>query len=726
MLDTNFSFNPDAGSRKEENYDLVLKQCYNWKNSSKRVLVVLQTVDGRDLKVGSLLGDRFTSTAIKSALQYSHKLALAYKPEGLAECAYSVVNFNNRRHLHLKGTAKHDAEQAFASRIQQAIKKLKPTHILVSGDQAMKSIFPQIEHSEYKRGWVHSLGLGDLKFKVTSTLDFARLLEKGGEKANLLGFWCRHFSYLMLGANPHDLSHIKSSPRYVDTLEKFDRLMQRFDDAEFCAVDTETRNLSVLHNKIYTIQFSTNHNEEIGYVLAVDHPLCHWTVEDRKYIKQQLRKRFAAPKGPTLVTFNGMFDLRVIRRCLKIPIIWLKVWEVMFGEQLLDDNFVDLATQGVKVGNLAAVLSSYCNDFYYTKEGFSKADRSTTGIIDPRDKGFLEYGAMDVVGILQVRKQQIARASYMRMNDQNYKPYFIRHMLYQMSDTAHQLSHLREDGSKIERTYLKHLLSTDSPLTAELKRTEGEFKVFKEVQQANKELLANSGFKAGSLFASSAPPWTFSLGKSAHKQKLFIEILGLPALSKTKTGADQIDSDYIDFYKDKNKVVSLYGDYQKLSKLKSTYVKGFYKKITTNLDGATDDHLRADYEIVTTGRTSSKNPNLQNIVNRGKLAKIIKRMFIAPKGTLLVRYDYSAHEVRLWAIIANDKVLAAAFKAGQKLRQAFIQDPSEENRKAIKLKGDIHLLNVKRFFNKVVDKDHPLRDAVKAVVFGEHLRRSYQ
>ena len=38
--------------------------------------------------------------------------------------------------------------------------------------------------------------------------------------------------------------------------------------------------------------------------------------------------------------------------------------------------------------------------------------------------------------------------------------------------------------------------------------------------------------------------------------------------------------------------------------------------------------------------------------------------------------------------------------------------------KKIKTEGDIHLLNVFRFFRKVVDKNHPLRDAVKAVVFG--------
>src|SRR5271168_1939156 len=258
MLDTKFQFSlPEAFARRDP-YNLVLPKCSNWKNSSKRILVVLQTVDGRDLKANELLGDRSVNTAFRSALSYTRKLAQAYKPE-LPESAYSIVNYNSFRHLHLGGSAKRDAETTFAARVHEIIKKLKPTHILVSGDQAMQSIFPQIEHSEYKRGWVHKVEQHDLTFKVTSTLDFSRLLEKGGEKANLLGFWCRHFSYLMLGQNPHDLSHIQSTPRYIDTLEKFDKLMQRFDDAEFCAVDTETRNLSVLHNKIYTIQFATNH-----------------------------------------------------------------------------------------------------------------------------------------------------------------------------------------------------------------------------------------------------------------------------------------------------------------------------------------------------------------------------------------------------------------------------------------------------------------------------------
>lgn len=68
--------------------------------------------------------------------------------------------------------------------------------------------------------------------------------------------------------------------------------------------------------------------------------------------------------------------------------------------------------------------------------------------------------------------------------------------------------------------------------------------------------------------------------------------------------------------------------------------------------------------------------------------------------------------------MAGDEELASVFRVGQKLRQEWIQNPTPELKDKIKLDGDVHLQNVKRFFNKIVEKSHPLRDAVKAVVFG--------
>jgi len=321
-----------------------------------------------------------------------------------------------------------------------------------------------------------------------------------------------------------------------------------------------------------------------------------------------------------------------------------------------------------------------------------------------------------------MRKMQRERASRIKIAGKDWLPYFDNHMRYQMSDTAHQLSHLKQDGSLVSRTYLRSLMAEGSVLDIEIKRLLDELYLHPDVQKANTELLGESGFKSKGLFAKAgaAARWILSLGKTEHKRKLFFDILNLPAISKTKAGADAIDKNYIAYYKDKSLIVSMFGDYQEAAKLLSTYVKGWYRRIRSDLDSSLDSYLRPDYSFfdVDTGRLASKNPNLQNIPARGKLSKIIKAMFRAPIGHLLIRFDYSAHEVRVWSIVSGDKLLAAVFAIGQKLRQRWIKSPTPEMAAEIKRDGDFHLLNVKRFFNKIVDKSSPLRDAVKKVIFG--------
>lgn len=725
MLNASFTFDPPT---QRNIFGMTLCRDSDWKQQKMRVLIVLQSVDGRDLKVRTMLGSRDTRTPLVNALKYARQSAAPYMNGDVPYAAYAIVNFQNEKHLHLNEARQREVEVTFADRVHQMINKVNPTHIIVSGDEAMRALYPAIQHPQYKRGHVHEVVVNDAKVKVVNTLDFYRLLEKDGEYANLLGFWCRHVANLFIGKMPHDLSKVTARPYYVDTLEKFDNVMTLFDQAKQVAVDTETRNLSVLYNRLYTIQFAFDSKPNTGFVLSVDHPLAHWTDEERLYIKRELKKRFEAFEGPTLIMFNGMFDLRVIRQALRIPIIWLKVWEITFGEHLLDENVNALnavtrmwdtaADDRSRFGGLRPILMSYGNDFYFRAK-FSKNERVNIGSTDPRNEGFLDYACMDVVSLLHMRLAQIDRSRYLKIAGKSYQPYYLRHMMYQMSDTAHQLSHLRNDGSKISKEYLRYLLQSDGPLVKELDRSEGEFRVFKEVRQVNAELLKESGFKAQGLFTK-APPWMFRLGKASHKAKLFFDTLGLEPLSKTATGAPQINKAFIAHYRDKNKIIGLYGEYQALFKLWSTYAKGWYKKFSLNLDVAKDHHLRPDYTVwgVVTGRLASFGPNLQQIPSRGKLAKIIKRMFVADKGYMLIRFDYSAHEVRVWSIASGDKVLADSFKIGQKLRQDFIQNPTPENRKAIKEKGDLHILNVLRFFGKLVDKDHPLRDAVKAVVFG--------
>lgn len=737
MLDRHFKFPGD-----DQHYNLKLKQDYEWSTSKRRVLIVMQSVDGLDLKNNEIA----SKPALINAIKYSRGIARKYKPE-LPDFAFAVVNWNNHKHLHMRGQAKSEAEQVFKTRVQSLIEKLNPTHILFSGDLSL--LYP-VKNSNLKNGWVHKI---DNRL-VTSTVDFSRLLEKNGALANLLGFWCRHLANLLVGKLPHSLEGLELNPKLVDTTKKFDRVMAEWDKAKVAAVDTETKNLSVLKNAIYTIQLAFDTNPSVGFVIPVDHPHAEnpFSLEDRKYIKRELQKRFGARSGPELVTFNGIFDLRIVRRELKLDIIYHTNWEIMAGEHLLDENISSLASIGIKAGGLAAVLTAHGNDFYISEDTkFSKAERSTTGNLPPSDPDFLKYAAMDVVSILGIRLKQIERAHYQDFV-KDYTPFFVRHMTYQMSDTNHQLSHLKESGSLINKAYLRQLTQPDSVLSKAIAELNEEFKAFPEVQRANAELLAESGFKTGSLFGGGKAQWIFSFTKSAHKLKLFIDVCGLKAVSQTATGQDAIDKEFIEHYKDRSFLVAKFGEFQGAAKILSTYVKGWYKQLTREIDGAIDAHLRADYKFfdVDTGRLASCNPNLQNILARGKLSKIIKEMFVTSDGCLQIRFDYSAHEVRGWSIAANDMVLARAFKDGQQLRQQWIKSktisvnkelarrgwslPLTDDQRAslksedildadtitveMKKKGDIHIQSVFRFFNKWVEKSHPLRDAVKKVVFG--------
>ena len=72
-------------------------------------------------------------------------------------------------------------------------------------------------------------------------------------------------------------------------------------------------------------------------------------------------------------------------------------------------------------------------------------------------------------------------------------------------------------------------------------------------------------------------------------------------------------------------------------------------------------HTTFTQNVTATGRLSSKDPNLQNIPVRTDEGKRIRIGFVAPKGRKLVSADYSQFELRLAAVLSNDKTLIDDF-----------------------------------------------------------------
>jgi DNA polymerase-1 len=67
----------------------------------------------------------------------------------------------------------------------------------------------------------------------------------------------------------------------------------------------------------------------------------------------------------------------------------------------------------------------------------------------------------------------------------------------------------------------------------------------------------------------------------------------------------------------------------------------------------------------TTGRLSSKDPNLQNIPIKSELGRAIRNAFVADKEYTLVAFDYSQIELRIAALLSGDEGLVDIFKNGR-------------------------------------------------------------
>jgi DNA polymerase I-like protein with 3'-5' exonuclease and polymerase domains len=687
----NSKYSVPVKSRKDD-FELTLPVDRNWYSEDSRLLIVLESVDGTDLKAGRLLADR-SKVVVENLLNFAAQQA-ALIDEGCKLPALAAINFNNARTFHLQTeTEKVPYHTRFVRRIYAAIKKLKPTHLLICGDGAMHHLFPDVANSQWKRGWVHRLTVGDLKLKVVSTLDLEPLYvpkrtlkeedDDGGDneferddfgKCNLLGYVIRNISHCLLGRHPFSLRKVVPKPHYINTIEKFDRFYAKLKTSALVATDTETKNLSATKNAIFTIQFAFTKDE--GYVIPLHHPQTPFSSEEVQYISKKLARWFIAEPEDHfigLLAFNGKFDLRVIRAQFKLPIILRPVWEISSGEHELDENIKFLEDFGTPNGNLRATFTSYNNDLYWTMP-FSKEERATIAFVNPGDKDFLDYAVLDVQSLIGMREMQLAKAKLMRLGNKSFLPFYRSLVLQQMSNTVHTISHMEQRGVFIDGYYLAHLKSKGSPLVQSIAETKRELFAMPSVVKANQLLLQKNdsvSYAKGGLFNASS--WVLNLNKPEHKIVMFLDVMKLEPLTKTKTGQPQIDKNFQKAYADKHREVKLFATYQETTKLWGTYVKGWYQKIKDSPDGSFDGRLRPSYGFfrVVTGRLNSQDPSLQQVPSRGGLAKYVKRAFVAPPGTLYVKYDYSAHEVRFWGIIAKDDVIADTFKMGQSLRRKY-------------------------------------------------------
>ena len=102
-----------------------------------------------------------------------------------------------------------------------------------------------------------------------------------------------------------------------------------------------------------------------------------------------------------------------------------------------------------------------------------------------------------------------------------------------------------------------------------------------------------------------------------------------------------------------------------LTTLNNTFIVGMWERLysTNKVHGSFLLHGTV------TGRLSSRNPNLQNIP-REATSSDIKRMFVAPKGKVVLQVDYSQAELRVLAAAAKEETMMEWFATGKDVHLA--------------------------------------------------------
>lgn len=181
----------------------------------------------------------------------------------------------------------------------------------------------------------------------------------------------------------------------------------------------------------------------------------------------------------------------------------------------------------------------------------------------------------------------------------------------------------------------------------------------------------------------------FNLNSTQQLGAVLFEKLGLPTVKKTKTGYST-DEFVLQELMDKHPSIAKILEYRELYKLKSTYIEPLLKHAKSSSQNRI--HTSFIHTGTSTGRLSSKEPNLQNIPVKTQLGREIRTGFVAKEGYILLGVDYSQIELRLLAHFSQDKAMV----------EAFCSDLDIHRQTALKLFGEEHA-DAKRSVAKTIN-----------------------
>jgi len=404
----------------------------------------------------------------------------------------------------------------------------------------------------------------------------------------------------------------------VLTTEAFETWLDRLQDAELIAFDTETTSLDPLEAEIVGVSFAVTSGEAAYVPLAHDYPGIPSQLA-RDEVLARLKPLLEDPHLPK-VGQNLKYDMAVLER-YGIRCAGLR-YDTMLESYVLNSTLArhDMDT-------LALTYLDYKTLLYEDVTGKGAAQRP--------------FGSVDLE--LATRYAAEDADITLRLHQTLWPRLAETGRLQEVFDTIEMplvpvLARMERNGVLIDAAML-HRQSGE--LGARMRELEGQI-----------YSLAGS---------------EFNLGSPKQIQEILFEKLGLPVIEKTPKGQPSTAESVLQELAADYPLPGLILEHRALSKLKSTYTDRLPEQVSPRTGRL---HTSYHQAVAATGRLSSSNPNLQNIPIRTEFGRRIRQAFIAPPGHRLLAADYSQIELRILAHLSGDASLLAAFTRGMDIHRA--------------------------------------------------------
>ncbi|MUK77146.1 DNA polymerase I [Aliivibrio fischeri] len=410
----------------------------------------------------------------------------------------------------------------------------------------------------------------------------------------------------------------RSKYETILTKEAFSVWLDKLNNADVAAFDTETDSLDYMVANLIGLSFAVEEGEA-AYV-----PVAHDYLDapeqlDRDWILEQL-KPYLEDDNKSKVGQNLKYDASVLAR-------------------------YDIEMKGIKFDTM---LESYVYNSVAGKHN-----------MDSLALRYLQHNTISFEEIAGKGKKQL---TFNQIALEQAAPYAAED-----ADITLRLHHVLNAKLEADEKLKSVFTDIELPLVSVLSRMERKGVYIDDMLLSAQSLEIGQRLDELEKAAFDVAGEEFNMNSPKQLQTILFEKMELPVIKKTPSGAASTNEEVLQELALDYPLPKLILEYRGLAKLKSTYTDKLPKMINPSTGRV---HTSYHQAVTATGRLSSTDPNLQNIPIRNEEGRRIRQAFVAPHGWKILAVDYSQIELRIMAHLSQDKALLAAFSAGKDIHAA--------------------------------------------------------